>query len=261
MAPAEATPGARLLSFLRRGPADVVSAGVDGKVLLDGGDRGSIAASVAELHRLCSDGLVRREAGRIALAASSAPGASAKAGPGRVIAAAAIPVGGEAAPAIVNVAESPLGLLARRTGRDGKLFIDGKEFEAGERLRRDYTRGRIMPRLGANWVASVAGGRRGGTRGGMAELTDSALAARQRVEQALAAVGPELSGVLIDVCCFLKGLETVEAERRWPARSAKVVLRAGLSALARHYDPPPARGSRPPLMLHWGAEDFRPTLR
>lgn len=116
-----------------------------------------------------------------------------------------------------------------------------------------------MPRLGANWEASVASGRRSGSGGGIADLTDAALAARQRVENAVADVGPELSGVLIDVCCFLKGLEQVETERRWPVRSAKVVLKTALGALARHYAPPAPSGRRKPV-LHWGAEDYRPTI-
>lgn len=47
----------------------------------------------------------------------------------------------------------------------------------------------------------------------MADLADSAIAARVAVNRALEAMGPELAGVALDVCCFMKGLETVERER------------------------------------------------
>ena len=66
-------------------------------------------------------------------------------------------------------------------------------------------------------------------------MTDLIVGARQRVRHALEACGPEFAGVLMDVCCFLRGLEDVERERGWPPRSAKVVLQLGLDRLARQY--------------------------
>jgi hypothetical protein len=66
--------------------------------------------------------------------------------------------------------------------------------------------------------------------------------------------------VLIDVCCFLKGLETVERERQWPVRSAKLILKTALAVLDRHYHPP-AFGRRSPRIIHWGTEDYRPEIR
>lgn len=160
----------------------------------------------------------------------------------------------------VNHDESPLSWLRRRRDRDGRPLVDAAEFAAGERLRADYTRGQLMPRITANWSAAVASRLRGGD--GASEITEVALAARLRVERALTAVGPELGGLLVDFCCFLKGLEEIERERRWPARSAKVALRMALSALARHYGlAQEARGrERAPKIVHWGTEDYRPTV-
>lgn len=132
----------------------------------------------------------------------------------------------------VDEAESPLGWLARRRGRDGRPLIEPLQFLAGERLREEFTRAQLMPRVTANWDAAVADGPRGATA---AAFTEAVIAARQRVRHALDAAGPEFAGLLIDVCCFLKPLPGVERERGWPARSGKVVLQLGLDRLIRHY--------------------------
>ena len=157
---------------------------------------------------------------------------------------------------LVDHAESPLARLARRRDRGDRPYLGPARVAAGERLRADFTLGRMMPTLTSNWsIGRVQGG-----RGGIGDLTDRAVAARARVEAAVAAVGSDLGGVLIDVCCFLKGLETVESERRWPVRSAKVVLDIALGRLADHYGlADEARGNeRAARLLAWGAPDHRP---
>ncbi len=133
----------------------------------------------------------------------------------------------------IDLEESPLGWLARRRGRDGRSFVSPAQIIAGERLRADFTRAGMMPRLGADWEAATRGSRRGLAPG--LNASEAMLVARQRLSRALEATGPEFSGLLLDVCCFLKGLEQVERERGWPARTAKVVLSLALGRLARHY--------------------------
>jgi hypothetical protein len=133
---------------------------------------------------------------------------------------------------MVNDSESPLAWLARRRGRDGRAMIDPAQFLAGERLRADFTRAHLTPRVTSSWSGI---GRTRGVSGGAGDMTDVVIASRQRVRQALDACGPEFAGLLLDVCCFLRGLEDVERERGWPARSAKVVLQLALDRLARHY--------------------------
>lgn len=133
---------------------------------------------------------------------------------------------------VIDEQESPLAWLARRAGRGGKPLIAPHQYQAGERLRADFTLAHLMPRTTSNWSSAIPG--RHGHAGGL-HATDVMIAARQRVHRALDAVGPEFSGLLLDVCCFLKGLEDVERERLWPARAAKVVLGLALDRLARHY--------------------------
>ena len=135
-----------------------------------------------------------------------------------------------AAAVTVDEQESPLAWLARRRGRDGCALIAPHQLQAGERLRTDFTVADLMPHVTTNWDNPLASG-------GAAPSTanDTMTDARGRVHAALESVGPEFAGLLLDVCCFLKGLEDIERERRWPPRSGKVVLQLALDRLARHY--------------------------
>lgn len=161
-------------------------------------------------------------------------------------------------PVTVDAAESPLTWLARRKGRDGAPYLDPAQVEAGERFRRDVEIAQLRPRVTSDWSGLPSSGGRGGQ--GM-QVSDLAIAARQRLDRAAGAVGRELEGVLVDVCGFQKGLELVERERSWPPRSAKVVLRIALDRLAAHYGlASVARGPDGSRARRWGAIDYRPTI-
>jgi hypothetical protein len=110
--------------------------------------------------------------------------------------------------------------------------------------------------VGARTVRPLAA--RSAVRRGLAPR--EVIAAKERVRRAIEAVGPELSGVLVDVCCELKGLEQAERDKGWPQRAGKVVLQLALTRLARHYGAGAHAPSRSSRLRHWGCEDYRPDL-
>ncbi len=161
---------------------------------------------------------------------------------------------------LVNHSESPLAWLARRKDTNGRPMIDAAQFAAGERLREDFTHAAMTPRIGANLTSPVAHGRRGGGDNAV-HFSERVLAAKERMSRAMDAVGPEFSGLLLDVCCFLKGLETVEQERGWPRRTSKVVLGLALDRLAQHYGiAAKISGKNRAPLRSWQAEDARPVM-
>jgi hypothetical protein len=172
-------------------------------------------------------------------------------------------IDGTRRPVLVYEAESPLGWLKSRKDRAGRPLISDPQYEAGERLRADYWFARLSPRVTANWSALAPSGRsRRGAPSEAAGLRDEVIAAKERVMRAIDAVGPEFAGVLIDICCELKGFEDAEKSHGWPQRAGKVVLQLALDRLARHYglDMPDETARRRKGIRHWGSEDYRPTL-
>ncbi|WP_375449584.1 DUF6456 domain-containing protein [uncultured Devosia sp.] len=138
----------------------------------------------------------------------------------------------EPAPApAYNLDESPLARLA--IGRYGEPpFLLPHQVAAGERVRRLVERARLSPRLTMSYNSTRSAGSGGSV---VADLSDSAVDARRKLDAVARALPPDCSGVVFDVCGLLKGLQTVETERQWPRRSAKMVLRIGLEQLALHW--------------------------
>jgi len=171
---------------------------------------------------------------------------------------------GQKQAAIVNDSESPLRWLASRKDKNGERLLAPYELEAGERLRADYQFAGLSARVTASWNPASQGNASGGGSNDAAAMQDNVMAARQRVARAIAAVGPELSGILLDVCCHLRGLEEAERMEGWPQRSGKVVLQMALKRLACHYgliSNDEANRNVRRRLSHWGAEDYRPAIK
>jgi hypothetical protein len=126
----------------------------------------------------------------------------------------------------VNLAESPLGWLRSRG------LVSERQFEAGERLRGDWTIAGLAPRVTMRWDAAPLAK---GTGADAIDPTLAQIAAKRRTEAALMAVGPGLKDVLWRIVCAGEGMETAERALGWPARAGRVVLTLALDRLADFY--------------------------
>ncbi|MDQ3246536.1 MAG: DUF6456 domain-containing protein [Pseudomonadota bacterium] len=128
----------------------------------------------------------------------------------------------------VNLAESPLGWLFARG------LLSQVQFDAGERLRLDWERAQLAPRVTMTWDAAPAGRQRGGSSV-RADLTSSQIDAKRRFESAIAEAGPGLADILWRIVCAGEGMRDAESALGWPARAGKLVLTLALDRIAAFY--------------------------
>ena len=161
---------------------------------------------------------------------------------------------------VFNAAESPLSWLRSRRDKAGRPLISDEQFVAGEKLRSDHERSMLAGRVTANWDFSASASRSGFNAA--ADVSDGAMAARQRYHKALEAVGPELASILVQVCCLSAGIEQAERILDLPPRSGKAVLGLALTGLARHYGLLQERHRQPSKQQpsHWAVPGFRPKI-
>jgi Domain of unknown function (DUF6456) len=164
---------------------------------------------------------------------------------------------------LIDDEESPLNRLAQLKNLDGSPYLDGEQVRAGERLRRDHDRAMLSARVTTSYESSGSSGGRlpQFSDNHIEKLTENALTAREHVHRALQSVGPELSGILMHVCCMASGLEQAELQLNLPRRAGKAVLQLALTRLARHYGfKTTLHHAGPQRIGHWAVEGFRPVV-
>jgi hypothetical protein len=128
----------------------------------------------------------------------------------------------------VNRAESPLGWLKARG------LVSQRQYDAGERLRTDFERAQLSPKVTMTWdAAPVARGRSGSAP--PYDPSGSQIDAHRRFHAAIDAAGPGLSDILWRVVCAGDGMRQAETALGWPARAGKLVLLIALDRVADHY--------------------------
>ena len=128
----------------------------------------------------------------------------------------------------VNLTESPLGWLHSRS------LISRRQFHAGERLRADWERAQLAPRITMAWDAAPVSGRRGASASDV-DIGAAQIDAKRRFHFAIEAAGPGLSDILWRIVCSGEGMREAENALAWPARAGKLVLTLALDRVADYY--------------------------
>lgn len=132
-----------------------------------------------------------------------------------------------------NLGVSAIAWLARRTSPDGRGWLSPAEVAAADRLARDAETALRGSSVTMRWDALPRSGA-GGDVSGRSGPGDAAMAAGRRVEEALATCGPARR-LVEAVCLRSSALQAAEQELGLARRSGKILLKAGLRALADHY--------------------------
>ena len=137
------------------------------------------------------------------------------------------PAGRRARSVTVNAAESPLGWLFARG------MLSRRQYEAGERLRCDWERAQLAPRVTMAWDAAPVARSRGPAA--EVDLNGAQLDAKRRFEEAVANAGGGLSDILWRIVCAGEGMREAETALGWPARAGRLVLTLALDRVADYY--------------------------
>ncbi|WP_068317198.1 DUF6456 domain-containing protein [Polycladidibacter hongkongensis] len=132
-------------------------------------------------------------------------------------------------PPVIKGQDTPLAWLASRRDAKGFPLIDEAQVMAGERLRSTFDQAQKQLSIKSNWSAQISYG--GPSKH---DYTFESQASRH-LQATFSVIGPELSPVLLAVCCHGIGLQELEKQERWPARSGRIILRLALQRLVSYY--------------------------
>lgn len=123
-------------------------------------------------------------------------------------------------------------LAAGRPGGE-PAFLAPHHLAAADRFEQLVRRAQLAPRVTMSYNPARVGGAR--SANGVETASEGSADARLKLSRLAGTLPADCWGVVFDVCGLGKGLQLVETERRWPRRSAKLVLRIGLEQLAQHF--------------------------
>jgi hypothetical protein len=112
--------------------------------------------------------------------------------------------------------------------------LNQRQFDAGERLRNDWERAQLAPRVTMAWDSAPLARGRGGSNG-EPDLSGAQIDARERFDHAVKSAGPGLADILWRVVCAGEGMREAETALGWPARAGKLVLTFALDRIADYY--------------------------